>query len=423
MNHLLLATGLWDALPLPPADPLGYPIPVELLRALAYLTLTLHFLALHFTLGGMILWLWVRVRRPTCAESLSRYLGGGLTLGFSYLVTLGIPPLLFVQVIYGQLFYSSSVIIGAHWILVVPLLIVAYGLLYLHKLTRVRSPRPQWIWLLVALLAMLSIGFFYVNNFTLMQEPDQWMLTYAMRPDGQSLNMRNPTVVPRLFTFLSPALAVAGLGLLLAGAFLRGRGRFGPDDPGEGGPDNQGEGGPDDQGEGGPEPQRRVRASEGDGGPSGPGRGRTFQALGLKAFLVSLAATVLSGAWFVTRIPEEVLGRLREAPLLVPVGAAGVALFLVATVLVFAATRTRSFLLPVLATLTTAGGLATIVILRDLLRIAWLEPVFSTGRVPVHPQWTMFFLFLASLVVGLALVVVLTTVVVRNLLTEAPSAR
>ncbi len=371
MNPFLLATGLWDSLPLPSPDPLGYPVPVELLRGLSYLTLTLHFLAMHFTLGGVMLWLWLRLRKPAHADSLSRYLGNGLTLGFSYLVTLGIPPLLFLQVTYGQLFYSSSVLIGAHWILVVPLLIVAYGLFYLHKLTRERKPSAQWIYLLIAFLAMLTIGFFYVNNLTLMQAPERWMDLYHLRPNGQALNMKDPTVVPRWLTFLSPALAVAGLGLITAGTVLR-----------------------------------RWREDE---------KGRAFQSLGIKAFLVSAAATAAFGAWFILRLPDPVVARVREMPLLLPVAGAGVALFALAALLAFLASRSRSLGLPIAALVAAALSLSALVGLRDMLRLSYIAPFFSPADVPVHAQWTMFFLFAGTLVLGLALVVGLTAAVVGNL--------
>jgi len=41
----------------------------------------------------------------------------------SFTVTLGVAALLFVQVIYGNLLYTSSILIGAAWLGVVPLVI------------------------------------------------------------------------------------------------------------------------------------------------------------------------------------------------------------------------------------------------------------------------------------------------------------
>jgi hypothetical protein len=43
------------AVPLPAPDPLGFPAMPALIQALAYLTLTLHLLAMNFTVGGTAL--------------------------------------------------------------------------------------------------------------------------------------------------------------------------------------------------------------------------------------------------------------------------------------------------------------------------------------------------------------------------------
>jgi len=71
------------------------PLPAFILQSLAYLTFTLHLLAMQFTVGGAILLLinWLRSRRSADASAVAtaRFFGTGLPLGFSYLVTFGIP--------------------------------------------------------------------------------------------------------------------------------------------------------------------------------------------------------------------------------------------------------------------------------------------------------------------------------------------
>lgn len=63
--------------PLPPFDPIGLAVPSSLLCALAYLTLTLHFVAMHFTVGGAIL-LLLNWRKRNCVAG---SFGTGLPLG------------------------------------------------------------------------------------------------------------------------------------------------------------------------------------------------------------------------------------------------------------------------------------------------------------------------------------------------------
>ena len=53
-----------------------------------------------------------------------------LPMVMAFVINLGIPPLLFSQVLYGRAFYTSSVLIGAYWIAVILLLMASYYGLY-----------------------------------------------------------------------------------------------------------------------------------------------------------------------------------------------------------------------------------------------------------------------------------------------------
>ncbi len=356
MSYLTGLTSLLGTLPIPTPDPLGYPVPVWVLKSLTYLTLTLHYLAMQFTLGGALFYLWIGLRKPAEGGRIQSYLGGSLPLGFSYLVTLGIPPLLFVQVLYGQFYYSSSVLIGAFWILVVPLLILAYGLFYLHKLTRRDRPQGQaWV-ISVALLAMLTIAYIYSNNFTLLQTPERWLDMYVAHPAGGTLNFGEPTRMPRLVLLLSPALAVAGLGLMVAGSFWYRRG------------------------------QEEI--------------GAAFQRQGLGGLVVGTALSLAGGWWLFARLPERVLVGLQGNQLVQVALYAGLGLAGLAVVVGAASYRVRSGRLPLVGALLAALAIAAIVIVRDGIRDAYLAPVFSTASVPVNAQWGLFFGFVGTLVVG-----------------------
>jgi hypothetical protein len=357
-------------IPLPTPDPLGYPLPTPLLQGLAYLTLTLHLLAMSFTLGSLALLLWSKLRRAPGHDAAARFLGSSLPLGFSYLVTLGIPPLLFLQVVYGQLFYSSSVLIGAFWILVIPLLITAYGLLYLHKMTRETRPRLQGIALLAAFAAMLSIGFIYVNNLTLSMAPERWMAHYAAHPDGAALNLGEPTLAPRFLAFMLPSLAVAGLGLVLAGAVVA----------------------------------RLGRAEAGQG----------MRRYGARAHVVGRVLMAGAGAWLLAALPERVRAYVLGGGLPTLLLAAGLGLALVATAAALLAARRGSTALAVAAAVAMALELGSLVALRDGVRLELLAERFRLAEVPIDAQWGMFVAFAAILVVGLAFLVGMTRIVVKN---------
>ena len=357
-------------IPMPPADPLGYPIPIELLRALSYFTLVLHFLAMNFTLGGVGLLLYLKLRRPAHHQSMERYLGNTLPLGFSYLVTLGVPPLLFVQVMYGQLFYSSSVVIGAHWIMVVPLLIIAYGLFYLHRLTRDTRPQRQGLWLTVGFAAMLLVGFFWVNNITLSQTPDKWLEAYAAHPAGMTLNLSEATLFPRYSLFMVSPICVSALGLLIAGAFLR---RWGQSD-----------------------------------------KGKAYQGFALRAFVVGLVIAAVAGGLTFATLPAPLAEYAGcGVPALLLAGGAG--LLPATAAFVILAGRSGRVLPAIISAVVLTLALASFVALRDLVRIEYLRPYFDASEMPVNTQWTMFFMFLVIMLLGVALLIFLTALVGSNL--------
>jgi hypothetical protein len=362
---------------MPTPDPLGFPVPPWLIRSLAYLTLTLHLTAVHFTVGSMILYLWTRFRRKGEYQEAGRFLGAGLPLGVSYVITLGIPPLLFVQVLYGQMFYTSSVVIGAYWIQVIPALILAYACVYYHKLCRDRHPRMQTPAVLLSLVLLLYIGFIYVNNFTLAMSPQKWLSMYDGSPAGGALTHGEPTVHPRMLLFLAGAFGVAGLALLWRGCYLS---RWGQDR-----------------------------------------EGRLSRSLGFGALVMSPILWIAAGVGVYAARPEEI-GTLLSAGWttkgLLAVGAVG------AGVAVICGYLAKSRGAPPYALLSSLGIVvvtACMVVIRDVVRIRELMPHWESGSVPVNAQWGMLAMFLGTLAVGAVVLIVLTVKVVPGLAASARS--
>jgi hypothetical protein len=354
--------------PIPAFDPLGLPLPSYYLQALAYLTLTLHFVAMQFTVGGAILLLWSYRRE----SGIARFFGTGLPLGFSYLVTFGIPPLLFVQVMYGQFFYSSSVLIGAYWISVIPLIIIGYGASYFHRMSRDSRPRYQATLISTSVVALLCVGFIYVNNLTLSLRPERWLAHYAAHPSGGALNLSEPTLFSRVALFLCPALGAAGLSLVLRAAYLRGR--------------------------------NAIEAAA------------VSHRIGVRA--MTLAAILVTGATIGLglTLPKPVRAALLEPGSLSALAAAGALLGMSALVISWRAENRKGMALPVLAAHLYVGAIACLVVLRDFVRQLYLRPFFQLDAAPVVPQWGMAIMFTATLVAGLAFLFVLTRQMVKGLI-------
>lgn len=360
---------------IPTPDPLGYGLEPWLLQGLSYLTLTLHLLAMNFTVGSLLLLLWVRWRKPHGQDSLMAFFKGGLPLGMSYVITFGVPPLLFVQVLYGQMFYTSSVLIGFHWILVIPLVLFAYGVFYYNKLTKNPHSMRVSAWLLAGLTAALLVGFFWVNNITLSMTPDRWAEMYQRNPGGATLNWHEPTLLPRFFLIISPALVVAGLALVIRSTFLR---RW-----------------------------------------NHPATAQASFALGRKAMLLGIAFEILAAGALIATLPEKIRTLVLTPGMPMVLLLAGALLIAAGFLLALTSGKGRSLLNPILAALHVALGVGALVALRDQVRLAYLSDYFSLDSVPVHTQWGVFIVFAGSLVAGLLFLVVLLVKVLPGMAQKA----
>jgi hypothetical protein len=203
----------------PQADPIPLPAPVWLFKVLGDLTLSLHFGALFMLLGGTVLGIaWNalgRGRQSAPMTAASGVLAARLPVIMTFVINLGIPPLLFTQVLYGRALYASSVLIGAFWILVVFLLMAAYFLLY-RSSQRAMEERSWWLWGLMSLAFLIEIGRIYSMNMTLMLRPEDWPGLYAQGAMGNHLTPDDPTRTPRWILMMVSSL---GLGILGCGLF------------------------------------------------------------------------------------------------------------------------------------------------------------------------------------------------------------
>src|ERR1700685_1077316 len=113
----------------PAVDPIPLPAPIWLIKLLHIVTLALHFVAVEMLLGGLLLAVFLSFFRGP-ARVAARAVARRLTVVMTYVINLGVPPLLFAQVLYGRALYTSSVLIGAYWIAVILLLMGSYYGLY-----------------------------------------------------------------------------------------------------------------------------------------------------------------------------------------------------------------------------------------------------------------------------------------------------
>lgn len=204
----------------PSPDPIPLPAPVWLFKVLHGTVLSLHFITVQWLLGWLlagIIWnAWGRARRDQLMVQGSAQIARSLPLIMTYLINFGIPPLLFTQVLYGSFLYTSSVVIGAWWISVVPAVIVAYFSLYVAN-HRAEKSRAWWGLGLLSLVVAILIARIYSSNMTLMLRPEAWTEMYRSHPGGTVLPGHDPTIVPRWLAMLAGSLTLGGLLLIIKG--------------------------------------------------------------------------------------------------------------------------------------------------------------------------------------------------------------
>ena len=116
---------------IPPADTL--PAHWGWFQALLLLTFPLHLLAMNGMLGCLLIGLWSHLRGGEVQRRLAHRVALATPLLVALAVNLGVAPFLFLQVLYGQFIYTSSILMALGWILVIPMLIIAYRSAYLYE--------------------------------------------------------------------------------------------------------------------------------------------------------------------------------------------------------------------------------------------------------------------------------------------------
>jgi hypothetical protein len=197
---------------LPVSDPMGLPGPVWLMTALLLVMFTLHVLAMNAAFGGGLWTLWNYFRGRNSEHPYSRRLSlelsKSLPVLLAYTISFGVAALLFVQVLYGRFLYASSILIGSVWIMVIPLVIIAYYGYYYVSHTAEQGKLKTGIVLACSMLCLMSIAFIFSNNMTLMLRPDRWLSMYRAHPNGWNLNLGEPSLVPRYLHMMVGAVAV-----------------------------------------------------------------------------------------------------------------------------------------------------------------------------------------------------------------------
>ena len=330
--------------------PDALPVPWIWFQVLLTVTWVIHILLMNMLLGGAMLSVIGGARRGGPGAVVARDAAGKVPTLVALTVNAGVAPLLFVQVLFGHFFYTSSIVMANWWFAVIPLLIVGYYAAYGVAMKYDSGLRPLWAG--VTVLVLLFVGLMWTTNNLLALTPDRWSVWFA-RPGGSVLGLDEATVWPRWLHMILGGVAVGGLFFALL-------------------QDN------------------RLRRGEPDA--------EAARDWALRFYTHGTIAAMLVGLWWLMALPEPVMklfmgGSVPASIVLV----AGIGLGVYALVMGFLK-KVR-----LAAGLTVATVLA-MAVLREIVRGGYLAGVFKPADLAVTPQVSPMILFLVVFVVGIGCV-------------------
>ncbi|HOO72349.1 MAG TPA: hypothetical protein PK926_11360 [Spirochaetota bacterium] len=190
---------------------------------LGILSFMIHIILVNSVLGGSLILLFSRLRQAgNDAGHGHSPLAGTIPVFIALAINFGVVPLLFIQVIYGHLYYTSSVLMAVFKISIIPLLIIAYYCSYIHK-AKVSFRTVAVAALAALIIILLYIGFIFINNLNLMVHPEKWEHYFDSR-GGTYIVLSEVILYARFLHFIFASIAVGGLTLALVSTFRERRG-------------------------------------------------------------------------------------------------------------------------------------------------------------------------------------------------------
>jgi hypothetical protein len=344
---------------IPDFQPIPFPLPLWLLQTLLVLGFFLHAVPMNVALAGGFLSAFFTIKGSKTPESYEYRIGQSLAASMpvvvSFAITQGIVPLLFLQLIYGPAYYTSSILIAVPWIAVLFILLIGYYLFYVYKIKKEQlAAFGPWL-LVISTLLFLIIAFIFTNNMTLMLNPEKWQQLYANNSFGWNIFLSDPQIIPRYLHMIVGAFAISGLYIGCFGLF---------------------------------------RKSEED---YSKWLIKTGSAIYLSISFINIAV----GTWFIYVIPKDMMMAYMGGDLFASISFVSSMLLMLVSLLsgVFAwsSGSKKAFALSLISGMLL---MLTMVIMRHLLRVHELAAFLKPENVEIRWQWDIFIAF-AILALGL----------------------
>jgi hypothetical protein len=195
------------------AFPFGFPGPTAFYLTLYVVTLIGHVLFMNYVLAGTGylavagVGRWLRRRRggEGRPDALFDILRDWMPFGLGAAITAAIAPLLFLQILYKEHFYTANLLLFHRWMSILPVLIVGFYLLYLirSKWMERRSAGLFAAATLGALACFAFTGYAWTENHMLSLDRAAWPAHYESR----AMVYRNPLVTARFMMWAAGSVA------------------------------------------------------------------------------------------------------------------------------------------------------------------------------------------------------------------------
>ncbi len=154
-------------------------------KALLVFTFILHIIPAGILIGSTLLAALLKTQKlieyagHRHAYALYRDILKTLPGSLSFTITFGVAPLLFLQALYGPLFYTSTILSAPFWLAILAFIIISYYIFYILGWSGERLLKPLRLpLLLTAFAGILYAAFMFGSNASLMRNPQKFYHIY-----------------------------------------------------------------------------------------------------------------------------------------------------------------------------------------------------------------------------------------------------
>lgn len=345
---------------IPEYQPIPFPAPLWLIQSLLVIGFFTHAIPMNVALGGpliaaLLLMLGFSKKDPeNYFTRIGKSLANSLPIFISVAITQGIVPLLFLQLVYGPLYYSSSIFMAIPWLSIIVILLTAYYLIYIFKFqqTKLGSFGP-WL-LIIGTILFGVIAYFFTNNMVLMTSPEKILEVVSASNDGFNMAPADKQILPRYLHFLVSAFAITGIAIGSFSFFYSNR-----------------------------DEKYAI----------------WLRQLGSGIYLVITLLQFAVGAWFLLALPREIMFKYMGQDQLATITFAVSLLLVIVSIICSAITwKTGSKCVFKLTLASSMLVVFTMIVMRHLLRIFTTHDFIKPELVPVSIQWDILIVFLIGAV-------------------------